>query len=241
MRRDKLSRLAKEITMRSQLMRFSVVLVLIAIAVAAIVVGAAGAKSGSRDVTRSRKSAGSHVSRRLLAEFKVLRQDQEGVKGAHGASASASYQPLPQGVVEGMDRAQPEMEPSSAAFAGGTYPTWVVPGANHICLVLGTTGANSVPSSSCGSTSSAAHQGLVISTENEAGTPVIVGLVPNGNSVVRVTDTGGTSKSVPVVDNVYEVTGGAPRTVTFRDGSGSETTRPVALVSAPPPPSAPAE
>lgn len=236
MRRDKLPRLAKEITMRSQLMRFSVVPVLIAIVVAAIVVTGAGAKSSSRDVTRSRDS---HVSRRLLAEFKVLRQ--EGFRGAHDASASASYQPLPQGVVEGMDRAQPEMEPSSAAFAGGTYPTWVVPGVNHICLVLGTTGANSVPSSSCGSASSAEQHGLVISTEDEAGTPVIVGLVPNGSSVVKVTNADGTSKSVSVVDNVYEVTGGAPRTITFRDGSGSETTRPVALISALPPPSAPAE
>jgi hypothetical protein len=239
MRRNKLPRLAKELTMRRQLMRFSVMLVLIAIVVAAIVVTAAGAKSGSRDVTRSRNSADSHVSRRLLAEFKVLHQEE--FRGAHNASTSASYQPLPQGVIEGMEQAQPQMEPSSAAFAGGTYPTWVVPGADHVCLVLGTTGANSVPSSSCGSTASAEQHGLAISTENEAGTPVIVGLVPNGNPVVKVTNTNGTSKGVPVVDNVYEVTGGAPRTVTFRDGAGSETTRPVAVIPAPPPPSAPAE
>jgi hypothetical protein len=222
--------------MGGQLKRPSVILLSIALIATAIVVAAAGASGNNSHGRRLTHTVTVRPASKLLAsEFGILGQSS----AARGAT-SANYQPLPRAVVEGMDRAQPEMEPSSAAFAGGTYPTWVVPGTNHVCLVLGSTGANSVPSSSCGSTTGAGQHGLVISTENGSGTPVIVGLVPNGNPVVKVTDTNGASKGVSIVSNVYEITSGAPRSVTFRDASGNETTQPIALASAPPPASAPA-
>lgn len=54
---------------------------------------------------------------------------------------------------------------------------------------------------------------------------MVFGLVPDGNSSVKVTNSDGTTESVPVLNNVYEITSGDPSTVTLKDASGTEVTR----------------
>jgi hypothetical protein len=174
------------------------------------------------------------VSARLGRTFGVLRRHD---LTAHSASANASAQPLPVATEQGINHFQ-GMDPSAAVFAGGTYPTWVVPGSSDVCLVLGATAPDRYPGGVCGSISGAERRGLAVTTENAAGAPIVVGLAPNGNSAVEVTNTNGTTESVPVTNNVYEITSGNPTTVSLKDASGTPTTRHVAVLSSPSPASA---
>jgi hypothetical protein len=52
-----------------------------------------------------------------------------------------------------------------------------------------------------------------------------LGLVPNGNASVLVTDANGSKETVPVVNNVYEITSGDPVSATLKSASGTTTTR----------------
>jgi hypothetical protein len=219
--------------MTSRVKSIAVVLPALAVVVAATVaMTASGAPPNHAVKLHSSPSPAASV--RLREVFNVLRV---GSQGAHSAYASAE-QPLPAAVVEGM-RAQAGVDPSEAVYTGGIYPTWVVPGGTTICVVVGTTGPTSVPSSACGSISVAEQRGLAISTENSNGAPIVIGLAPNGNTSVEATNTDGTTETIPVANNVYEITTGRPDAVTLNDASGTPTTRYVAL-PVPPPPSAPA-
>jgi hypothetical protein len=130
------------------------------------------------------------------------------------------------------------VDTSAAVFAGGTYPAWVVPGLTETCVIVGAVRPGDVPGGVCGSTAAAIH-GLALATENAAGTSVVLGLVPNGNASVKVTNADGTTENVPVTNNVYEVTGGTPSTVSLKEASGKRVTRHLPVLSRPAP-SAPA-
>jgi hypothetical protein len=202
------------------------------IAVAAIVAVTASASSAGK--RRVKPHALAAVSPRLSQLFAVLR-----VHGLRAHRAAANTQSLPVSVLEGMSRSQRGLDPTRAAFAGGIYPTWVVPGSTEVCLVIGAIGKRGVPGSTCGSVKQG-ESGLALMTETDAGAPIVLGLAPDGNRSVKVTDSNGTVETVPVTNNVYEITTGTPGTVTLEDASGTSVTRPVAM-SPPPPSSRPAE
>jgi hypothetical protein len=200
-------------------------LLALAAIVVAVAVTTAGASSKNHAVKlHPRRSP--VVSARLRQMFEVL----DGTRRARSASVGASYEPLPAAVAQGMS--SQGMDPNAAVFVGGTFPAWVVPGASEVCLVVGTTGPNSVPSADC-ATIAASESGLALVTRS-AGQPVVLGLVPNGNTSVQVTNTNGTKESIPVTNNVYEITKGKPSSVTLRGASGASTTEPTAISPAPP-------
>lgn len=194
---------------------------------AVVVVATAMAKSGARTHHASPPA----VSPRLYRIFSVLRSDKQ---AGHRASAADSIPPLPAAVVEGMAH-EPGLDTSAAVFAGGTYPAWVVPGTNEVCLIHGAIGPRGVPGGVCSSIGAVEQRGLAVTTESATGAAVVLGLVPNGNSSVNVTNANGSTESVPVANNVYEITSGTPSTIGLREASGAATTRHVAQLSTPPP------
>jgi hypothetical protein len=188
--------------------------------VAAVAVTAAMASSDGRATRVSAPVV--HVSARLDSIFRVLRR-------AHSAS-NVEAQALPIAVLQGL---QAGMDSSAAVFAGGTYPTWVVPGSTEICLMHGAAPHNVSPGGICGTVEAAEH-GLADGTESAPGVPLILGLVPNGNASVTVTNANGTTESVPVTNNVYEVTSGMPISVTLKTASGAVETRHLPVPTTPP-------
>jgi len=148
-------------------------------------------------------------------------------------TATVSSEPLPAGVAEGMS--SQGLSPSEAVFTSGTYPTWVVPGGTEVCLVHAAIGTRGAPGASCASVQKAEAGRLTLVTETDSGAPVVFGLAPSNNSSVTVTDVDGTTHTVPVTNNVYEVTAGNPATVSLKEASGTSVTEQVKL---PPLPSA---
>ena len=207
-------------------------LAILVVAAAVIVVATATAASNHHSVKLSRSAT--YVAPRLDQMFAVLHSNS---LSAHRAAVGAS-QPLPPNVEAGMS-ARPGRDVGSAVFTGGTYPTWVVPGSTEVCLVIGAIGRRGVPGSTCAPVVDA-EAGLTLMTETDSGQPLVLGLAPNGNASVKVTYADGTTASVPVSNNVYEITSGKPSTVTLTTASGAPITSPVAI-SPPPSPSAPAE
>lgn len=188
---------------------------------AAIVIMAAAAvatatASSKKHAAKLHATPNQTVSVRLIHMLKVLREDRA---RAHVASADTSSQELPQAVVKGLSGSRPGVDTSAAVFAGGTYPVWVVPGSTEVCLINGSTGPGDVPGGLCSPTSEVSH-GLAVSDGS-----IVFGLVPDGNTSVKVTNSDGTTESVPVVNNVYEITSGDPSTVTLKEASGVEVTR----------------
>jgi hypothetical protein len=140
--------------------------------------------------------------------------------------------PLPAAVVAGMNGAQPNLDVSAAAYVGGTYPTWVVPGSTEVCLVVGANGPDNVPSSVCGPVSRA-EAGMALVTGSGPGGQSVVGLAPDGNATVKVTNTDGTTENVPVKNNVYEIIDGKQNTVSLKEASGAMTQRPLVVPTGP--------
>lgn len=176
------------------------------------------------------------ASARLGRAFSVL--DASSVKAR---SAAVTAYRLPEAVANVMPQTVAGTEPAAAVYAGGSYPTWVVPGASKICLVAGSTGPTSNPGSTCAELGWAEQHGLAIVTENSNGTPVVFGLAPNGNTSVDVTETDGSTRTVPVVHNVYEIVGGSPKTVKLKALSGIVWERTVGPMAPPPAESKPSQ
>lgn len=212
----------------------------VAVAVIGLIV-AVGAESGalasSPSASKRAISTKLTVSPVLYRVFTVLRYHRA---HAHGAAVDANAQSLPGFVANDMERTGVDV--SAAVFAGGTYPTWVIPGAKNVCLVVDATEGQSVAKDPggwgavCGSVTGATERGIALTTENATGAPIVVGLAPNGNGTVKVTNTDGTAEEQQVVNNVYEVTKDVPRTVSLRGSTGALMTRDVALPTPPPSP-----
>jgi hypothetical protein len=203
-----------------------------AIVVSALVVIAASVAVTAAMAASSGKALKPHAgSARLVHIFNVL---QGGKVRGHSASVGAA-QPLPAAAGVGLSQ-MPGLDPSAAVFAGGTYATWVVPGSTEICLISGPTrpGTSSGGGGVCGSIAGAEERGLAVTTESASGAPVVLGLVPNGNPSVTVTNTDGTTETIPVKNNVYEITSGHPSTVSLNEASGNATTRHLPVLSRPP-------
>ena len=101
------------------------------------------------------------------------------------------------------------------------------------------TKSGGTPVSICGTISSVEQRGIAETTESASGSPVVLGLVPNGNNSVEVTNANGTKETAPVTNNVYEITSGDPVSATLKNASGATTTRRLPVLSNPAP-SAPA-
>jgi hypothetical protein len=203
--------------------------------VCAIGVVAAAVASTSHS-TNHRWSYRPAASAKLRRAFSVL-----DVHNGEARRSSVTAEPLPEAVASVMPQTVSGIETAAAAYAGGTYPAWVVPGASKVCLVVGSTGPDSVPGSTCAELAWAEQHGLAITTETSTGTLVVFGLVPNGNASVEVINTDGSTRSVPVANNVFEIVGGSPKAVKFKGLSGAAWERTVGPVSAPPPESKPSQ
>lgn len=155
---------------------------------------------------------------------------------ASGISAST----LPTAVIQGLSDF-PGIDLATAQAAGSVYPAWVITGSTETCVMHDAMRPDDVPGGVCGPTSVAQERGLAITTENAAGAPVIFGLAPAGNTSVNVSESDGSTKNVPVTNGVYEVTGGTPSAVSLTAASGKTITSHLAVLSPPPPASAPAE
>jgi len=199
------------------------------VAIVAMAAIATAMASSSPRAARRHTTHRHAVSGRLGHIFRAL--DARHVR-AHRVSAATASVPLPAAVFDAMSRWNPGLNPSAAVFTGGTYPTWIVPGSTEVCLVVGPMRAHDVPGAVCGSVSGSEH-GFAMTTENAVGAPVVIGLAPDGNASVEVTNANGTSESVPVVNNVYEVISGTPSTATLKEASGRTFTRRLAVLRRP--------
>lgn len=155
------------------------------------------------------------------------------------ASLGSGASDLPPAVLEGLSQ-RPGLDLAAAKSAGGVYRAWVISSATETCLIHEAIGSGDVPGGVCGPTSLARERGLVVTTETDAGSSVVIGLAPPGNSSVSVTEAEGSTKSVPVTGGVYEIAGYDPVTVSLKAASGMTTSRHIAALS-PPPASAPGE
>lgn len=122
--------------------------------------------------------------------------------------------------------------PSNAAGVkvSARFPVWVTDEGGEICLSQEGINGPGIGVRDCATHEQALAGKLVMmngiyashGTESE-----VVGLAPDGNASVQATDTDGASRAVSVSDNVYEIVGNAPRTITLHDASGQATTQEV--------------
>ncbi|HEX4033222.1 MAG TPA: hypothetical protein VHX66_02150 [Solirubrobacteraceae bacterium] len=161
----------------------------------------------------------------LWASFAVLRQP------------GPSPQPEPVGLDNGYTPGSPTtypsglptnpygIDPSFDRFATGA-DAWVQAGSSGICVIAYGLDVgyphDGVGDETCFSTATA----LGGDDLDRVG-HVYVGLVPDGNPTVTVTDTDGSTRQIPVTENIYKVVGGSPSSITFHDASGASTTLPI--------------
>lgn len=196
------------------------------LAVVAVVVGLVVQSSTASSKKGRASNAAAASNAQMHKAFAVLHS-------ADARMAAVTSQPLPASVLKGLSDSTapyaPSLDPSEASYAGGTYPTWVVPGTGEVCLVVGAIGPKGVPSSSCGTSAEANAGEVILLTETATGAPLVFGLAPDTNSTVTVTEANGTTRSVPVTNNVYEITSGTPSSVSLKTTSGATTTESAAL------------
>lgn len=194
------------------------------VAAASASMAAALASNGRRPRLTIPAQSHDRVSPRLYRAFGVLR-------GHHARARSAST--LGMSDIGGVD-------PSAAVTVEGAYVAVVIPGETEVCIENAPTGMTAAAAHAagllggvCGTISAAEARGIAETTQSASGKPVVIGLVPNGNTSVEVTNVDGTTESVPVTDNVYEITTGSPTAVTMRDAAGQVIIRNVAILSHP--------
>ena len=139
------------------------------------------------------------------------------------AAVTVGGQPLPP-AAEAVMRNAPGLDIGAAVFTGGKVPTWVVPGASDVCVVLGASSPTGVPSADCGPAATVEQYGLRLTTTSADGNSLLVGLAPDGNPSVSIQESSGATRAIAVIDNVFEVEGGEPRSVTMRTPSGQQLT-----------------
>jgi hypothetical protein len=174
-------------------------------------------------------SAPSGMDPALWASFAVLRQpgpnpepEPVGLDTGYTPGSPSTY---PSGVT---GRVGPPtnpygIDPSFDKFAAGA-DSWIQAGSSGICLVAYGNDPHfpKLGDGSCASTVMA----LAGDMFDRIG-QTYVGLVPDGNTTVTVTDADGSTRQIPVTSNVYKVVGGNPSSITLRDASGALTTVPI--------------
>jgi hypothetical protein len=163
--------------------------------------------------------------------------EEYGYHTGDSVSAGEGTRQLPP-VVQLLSQFDSGLDSSSVLVTGGAAS--VVSSPTDVCLLDAEKGSGGATAGVCGTTSGVEERGLALTTENSAGAPVVLGLTPSGNTSVTVTNTDGTTETVPVTNNVYEITSGNPSTATLKEASGKITTRHLPQWSRPPASSAPA-
>ena len=131
--------------------------------------------------------------------------------------------PLPTSIAQGfVSPASLGIDPSQARYVA-SVGTWVIPGSNGVCLLSVSVAGTGVGSSVCGSTSQAMAGDVVAVTDTPAGAVITTGLAPNGVSSMSVTDADGATATGGVTDNVFQVSGGQPVTLTPTTAAGPGT------------------
>lgn len=99
---------------------------------------------------------------------------------------------------------------------------WVIPGATQVCI-FDDTGAGGCGSPTIGPGSAAAGGLFMWSGPSSVGQYSILGLAPDGNSTVTLSLGNGSHQTLPVVNNVYSVSGlpAAPTEVELKDAAGA--------------------
>jgi len=184
------------------------------LAVAALI----GATVLSSSASSRPKHQYAHPNLALIRAFHVLRRS--------ATASSNAEQALPPGVFEaheqnGTDARGMEPDLTREVRVGAKYPTWIVPDGDQLCIVQsGIVGAG-VDDSVCGSAQSALEGGLIKVSGLQSGGSVVTGLVPDGNAAVRVTEADGAVRSVPVHENLFEIVGGHPASVSLTEAGGN--------------------
>ena len=159
-------------------------------ALAAIAVAPAAPTPGSS----SKLARSAH--RRLDSRFSVLRTAKLAGSSSGAALPTATAKHLTE---PGTLVSEFALEPANAAAVEiNNTRAWVIPGRRGMCLAVS---GVLVTTEACGPLASADAGGLVMVQRPSSG-PVISGLVPDGASVT-LTDTDGSSTSVPVTSNVF--------------------------------------
>jgi hypothetical protein len=119
------------------------------------------------------------------------------------------------------------IDPNLARYVAPAH-TWILPGSSGLCVItIGIVGPG-VGSGNCNSTLLALSGDFFVPSKQwPTKQIVVVGLAPDGNRTVDVTDTDGSTREVRVTDNVYVVRGGHPSSIKLRDASGALTTVPI--------------
>jgi len=158
----------------------------------------------------------------LASSFAVLRQT-----GANPIPLPAS---IAQGYTGPAQLSDPYgIDPSLARYVAAAK-TWILPGSSGACIQTYRSQGPRTPigtGGGCTATPAVLAGELVIRSTTSAGVITLVGLAPDGNTTVTITDTDGTARQIPVTDNVYVATGGHPSTITLNDASGTTTTLPL--------------
>jgi hypothetical protein len=198
---------------------------LLAVATAATIVAIAGPASAHKAPHRVRSGTARQASgaAAVLRAFSVVRKSVTKGGGslpssvAHAAStASSQASQLQAGLTTQVKVSDP-------------YPVSVSPENGQICLFQQGVVGPGVGSSFCASYEEALSGKFIgLSGIYPSGTEsVVIGLAPNGNSSVLATDANGSTRAVDVSENVYEIVGKAPQTITLHDAEGQTETFPV--------------
>jgi len=160
-------------------------------------------------------------------------------ESAHADGAQTGGQPLPSTVAEGMAQESASgsgwnLNPAEAKVLDGTYRVWIVPGKTGVCLVSSGVVGPGVADAVCGTVANAEAGRLTKTSATPAGEPVVVGLAPDGNAAVTVTDVNGSSRRASVTDNLFEIVGGNPGSVNMKGATGVPTTVRIGITPAQP-------
>jgi hypothetical protein len=194
---------------------------LVAVAAAVLAVSVAGSASAHKAPHRARKASANAA---MLSAFSVLRK-----------TATSGGAPLPlsvaRAIATGGSRASTiEPELTGEVEVAGQYPVWVSPRDGEICLLQENVVGPGVGSSFCASDAEALAGkliGLSGKYPTHGAESVVIGLAPDSNTSVQATDASGANDAVSVHENVYEIVGKAPHTITLSDANGQSTTQEV--------------
>lgn len=165
---------------------------------------------GTGRAARSRSSR-VRIAPSLLKYFAVFRNHRRGrdVSSMRPELARTS-------AAQGLNVADAVLVPT-----GPGAGTWVIPGATQVCI-FDNTGAGVCNSPTSGPGAPTAG-GFYMHSTSRSGKYSILGLVPDGNRTVTISLGDGSRRTVPVVDNVYSVSGlpAAPTAVELKDAAGA--------------------
>jgi hypothetical protein len=191
---------------------------LAAISIAALVIALATSSASAHKGRHLHPAARASDNAAILNAFSVLR-----------TAASSGGAPLPEGVgaaasneAAGASKTEPEL--TGEVKVQGQYPVWIAPESGKICLLQEGIVGPGIADSVCGTDQEALEGKLIkYSGKYPSGGPVIVGLAPNGNTSVIAREANGSGHTLSVTDNVYEIVGYSPQTISLINANGQAT------------------